>query len=237
MSVLKKRVLILVGLLSLTVYTFSQPLVGFQAGINMSGLRGHKTYDDKNPRFGLNGYLFVDIPFSKNSIVSLETGLSYSPQGNIHTTSTKDLAATDELKVHQKLNYIIVPLYLKENYSGFYTKIGPYAGYLIGAESTWKNTKTEPGKDPVVTSGTYENYKEEISKYDIGISVGFGFIHYFDPTIYRNKRHRNRRTPVMQVDFKYNIGLTTIDATGNNSELSLKNQVFTIGISITSVNN
>gem|GEM_PF-5274113 len=234
---LKKIILTIISFLSFIYCIQSQPIIGFQAGINVSGLRGHKTYDENRPRFGLSGYLFTDIPLGRNSIVSVETGLCYSPQGSNHKTTTVDLASTNELEIHNKLNYIVLPVYLKENFSDFYTKIGPYAAFLVSSSSKWENSESVPGKETIVTSGTYEDFELNTSKYDLGLSFGFGFVHYFDPTIYRNKRHRNKRTPVMQVDFRYNMGFTTIDATGTIPEMALKNHVFTIGISFTSVNN
>jgi hypothetical protein len=237
MKMLKILTLTIISFLGFIICIQSQPIIRFQAGINVAGLRGHKTYDENRPRFGLSGYLFADVPLGRNSIVSLETGLCYSPQGSNHMVTTLDVASTNELHIHNKLNYLVIPVYLKENYSDFYTKIGPYAAYLISAESKWNNIESKSNVVVEETSGTYDKFKENASKYDLGLSFGFGFVHYFDPTIYRNKRHRNKRTPVMQVDFKYNMGFTTIDATGNIPEMALKNHVFTIGLSFTSVNN
>jgi hypothetical protein len=154
-----------------------------------------------------------------------------------HVKTSSAIASTNVLKVHDKLSYLILPVYLKENYSGFYTKLGPYAAYRLSALSTWTNTESKANVFVAETNGTNDDFEKNASQYDFGLSFGFGFIHFFDPNTFRNRRHRNRRTPVMQVDFKYNLGLTKLDQSGNIPNMDVRNHTFTVGLSITSVNN
>ena len=238
MNSIHRLTLTIFGLLIFIISAQSQPIMGFQAGINISGFRGEQNFEETKPRLGLTGYVFTDIPLGRNSIVSIETGLRLSQQGNTTINVIDSISWTNTKTTHNKLNYIIFPLYLKENYSNFYTKIGPYAAYLLNAESRWANIETKgPTQIKPDYSGNDKKFEENVSKFDYGLSFGFGFIHFFDPNIYRNKRHRNKRTPVLQVDFKYNLGLKSIDDSGKIDYMALKNHVFTVGLSITSVYN
>ncbi len=224
-------------LFSFFVNTHSQPVMGFQAGINASALSGSTGYDENKLRLGLNAYVFGDIPLGHNSIVSIETGLGFSQQGANHVKTLTQIGLSTKLTVHDKLNYIVLPIYLKENYSNFYTKIGPYAAYLISAQEKWKKEETSANVFVKDTTGYNEDFANKVSKYDLGLSFGFGFIHFFDPVRGRNRRHRNRNTPIMLVDFKYNMGFIKLDPSGTIPGMSLRNNTFTIGISFTSINN
>jgi len=107
---------------------------------------------------------------------------------------------------------------------------------LLSAESKWKSEKTIANVKKPETEGIDEEFADKVNKYDLGLSFGFGFVHYFDPHTYR-KRRGKKQTPVVQVDFKYNLGLMAIDPTKNIPDMNLRNHVFTIGLSITAVKN
>lgn len=212
--------------------------MGFQLGLNTSALSGYKDYDENKLRFGISAYGFTDIPLGKNSIVSLETGLALSPQGMRHEKTVDGTAATDIIKVKNKLNYVVLPIYLKENFNNFYTKIGPYGAYLINVSS--KQTIQHMQGTQLISEeeNTDESFENNTNPYDLGVSFGFGFIHFFEPGPgYYKRRGRKKTTPVLQVDFRYNLGLTSIDASGVDPGMNLRNHTFTIGLSITSIRN
>jgi hypothetical protein len=228
----------LLFILSLNLSIHSQPIMGIQAGINLAGFRGEKNNDENKPRIGMNAYVFTDIPLGHNSIVSIETGIALSQQGNSYVKSYDSISYTNTKTTHNKLNYIIFPIYLKENYSNFYTKIGPYAAMLTSAKSEYSivETKSTIQFKPTI-SGNNKKFEDNVNKFDFGLSFGFGFIHYFDPSIIKNHHRRSKHSPIMQVDFKYNMGFKTIDASNSIPDMALKNHVFSIGIIYTSVNN
>ena len=234
MNIKNLKIIIFVFILSLFASTsYSQMVTGFHAGLNVASLNGSKDYDDNTYRVGINTYLFVEIPF--NYIVSLETGIEYGNKGMNHQSVLADTGATNTLSVKNYLNYITLPIYLKENFTNFYTKIGPYGSYLVAAKSSWKNTEEKAGI-LTETKGEYADFSKSLRPYDVGISVGFGYIHFFNKNRRgrRNKRGR-RKSPVMQIDVKYDLGFLNLDPTGRNDALKLKNRVLTVGISFTSV--
>ena len=237
MNLIYRLTIITTFILQLTVFAQSQPIMGFQGGINVTGLMGHKDNTENKPRFGLTGYVFADIPLGRNSIVSIETGLGISQQGNRTVADIDSLTWTNTRTTRNKINYLLFPVYLKENYSNFYTKIGPYLALLTSATSEYTNVETKGTVQfRPSTSGNNKKFEENVNSFDYGLSFGFGFIHYFDPKVHRGRSHHKKRTPIMQVDFKYNMGFRPIDATGNIPEMNLKNSVFTFGLSFTSVN-
>jgi hypothetical protein len=216
----------------------SQPIIGFQGGINLSSLLGHKYYDENKIKVGVSAYLFTDISLGRNSIMSVETGLAISQQGMNHIKLYDSLTYSNELSVKNRLNYIYVPIYLKENMTNFYTKIGPYAGYLISAKSKINLKKTRSFKNIGDTTYYDGSFQQNVNPYDIGISIGAGYIHFFEPGIRRHRgRGRSKLSPILQVDFRYNVGLIKIGASADIPELKLMNQCLTIGLTLTSVRN
>ena len=211
---------------------YSQAVLGIHGGINLAALNGSKIYDDNTYRVGITAYAYVEIPF--NYIVSLETGVGYSNKGMHHEIVIPDYGATNTLKVKNHLDYVVVPVYIKENFSNFYTKIGPYGAYLLNARSYWENIEERAGVLNT-TSGMYENFADSIRIYDVGISIGIGFINYLPKKRKRRGRKRRRKSAIMQIDARYDLGFFEIDATGRNESLNLKNRVFTLGISLSSI--
>ncbi len=236
MNALYRFAFFIVILFSFIISAQTHPVMGFQGGINASALSGSTSYDENKLRIGIHAYVFTDIPLGHNSIVSIETGLCYSQQGANHVKTTTTIGYKTETKYRDKLNYLVLPIYLKENYSNFYTKIGPYAAYLLSAEQKMKIQETKANVLLPDSTAYNENYAQNVSKYDMGLSFGFGFIHFFDPVRGR-RRNRKKGTPIMQVDFKYNMGLIKLDPTGKIPDMSLRNNTFSIGLSFTSVKN
>lgn len=221
-----------------TLGLLSQPIMGVQAGVNISSLGGHKEYAENQPRLALSAYVFTDIPLGNNTIVSIETGLGFSQQGMNHTRIIEELASQTTTKISNKLDYLILPIYLKENLTNFYTKIGPYAAYLVNVQSTYKSTVINTNQTLPEVSGTNEEFVKNANLYDLGLSFGFGYIHFFDTGRRRPRRkHGKRVVPVLQVDLRYNLGLKTIDSKGDTPDMNYKNRTFTIGLTITSVQN
>lgn len=233
MNILKIKIIILVLIVSTFSNTlYSQIVTGFRAGFNIAALNGSKVYDDNTYRLGLNAYGFVNIPI--NYIVSIETGLEYANKGMNHKSFLADTGATNTLSVRNRLDYITLPVYIKEDLTNFYTKIGPYGSYLINGKSLWKNIEEKAGI-LTETNGEYKDFIQEVRPYDIGLSFGFGFVYFLNKNKRKRRRGRRRTSPVVQLDFKYDISFLNIDPTGRNDALKLKNRVLTVGVIFTSV--
>ncbi len=229
---LKIRISIIVFILFLAKPAFSQPLVGFQMGLNLAKLVGDEQNEDTRVRIGVAPYLSFDFPI--NNILIIETGISYSMQGMQRTRIEKTPTSVFTTDTKYQLDYVVVPVYVMENFENFYAKLGPYGAYALTAVEKWKMTENTAG---VITntSGTNLEFPSQINMYDIGLSMGFGYIHYFDNHHRRRRFGRRRTTTVMQIDLKYNFGLITLDNTGTNSDLNFKNRVFTFGITFNSI--
>ena len=230
-KILKTSLIILVLIIAKPLY--SQPLVGFQFGLNLANLVGDEQNDETKVRLGIAPYLSFDFPI--NNILIIETGISYSMQGMQRTRIEKTPESVFTTKTKYQIDYVVVPIYIMENFEDFYAKIGPYGAYAVSPVEKWELTENRAGVI-TTTSGTNQDFNNQIKLYDVGLSVGFGYIYYFDN---RRRRHhygrRRRTTPVMQVDLKYNFGFITLDKSGNNSDLNFKNRVFTIGLTFNSV--
>ncbi|RLD76793.1 MAG: hypothetical protein DRJ10_12995, partial [Bacteroidetes bacterium] len=173
--------------------TVGQPLVGAHLGINMSSLSGDKNNDEVMNRIGISPYISLD--FHINYLISLETGVSYSMQGMQRTRVDKEGLAVTTTKTNYNIDYLVVPVYLKENFTSFYAKIGPYGAYPINAIEKWHKTVSTSG---VVeeTNDTNPEFQSSITPFDIGVSIGFGYIHYLSNKKRRRSYRRRRTTSV-----------------------------------------
>jgi len=227
-----KIFLLIIIVLLFSNTSMAQPLLGAQLGLNIANLPGDKEDEETKPRIGLSPYITLD--FMVNQILTIETGVAYSMQGMQRTRTIQDDISVTKTVTNYNIDYIIVPVYLKENFTNFYAKVGPYGAYPINPIEKWEQSVSVAG-EVTTTKDTNLDFKEAINQYDIGVSIGFGYIHYLPKNRARRHSHRKRTTNVLQIDLKYNFGLIPLDATGNNPDLNLKNRVFTIGISINSI--
>ncbi|RLD68754.1 MAG: hypothetical protein DRI95_02030 [Bacteroidetes bacterium] len=232
MSSTNKIFLLIIFAFTLSNTTFGQPLVGGHLGLNIASLSGDKNNDETLPRIGVSPYISLD--FHINYILTLETGIAYSMQGMQRTRITREDLSVYTTETNYKIDYLIVPVYLKENFTNFYAKMGPYGAYLANAQELWEKTENASGLI-TNTKGSNLDFKESITPYDIGLSIGFGYIYYFDNRRRRRGYRSRRTTRIMQVDLQYNLGLVSLDQSGNNPDLDVKNRVFSIGVSINSI--
>ncbi len=231
-------ILLIVITILFTLELTAQPTAGFQAGINVASLIGHKNYDENKPRIALTANLLVDVPLSRAGFISLESGIGISQQGMRHKKIEESLATKTTTEIKNKLDYLVIPLYLKENFQNAYTKIGVYGGYLLSVKSDYSKTVEQAGVLGATETGSNEDFIANANVYDYGITFGFGFINYLNQGRRSfHKRRKRRVVPVLQVDFKYNIGLAPIDGAGNTPDMDFKNRVFMIGLTISSVPN
>jgi len=220
-----------------SIHTKSQPIVGLQVGLNATSLAGSKDYDENKLRIGLSAYAYTDIALGKFSILSIETGLAVSQQGMKHIKTVDNVSSETTTTTWNKLDYIFVPIYLRENLSNFYTKIGPFGAYNISAKSKWRKEETRSFQLIGEPKEGYDiNYQENVQPYDLGLSFGFGYIGFFQPKA-RHYRGRRKLTPVVQIDFRYNMGFLKVGVDKTYPNMDVRNQTFTLGVSVTSVRN
>lgn len=232
MNRINKISLLIIFTFYLSVKLIGQPLIGGQFAINISSLSGDKGNDETSYRIGVSPYISLDFPL--NHMLTIETGISYSMQGMQRTRITKEDLSVYTTKTKYKIDYIVVPVYIKENFTNFYAKMGPYGAYLANAQEQWEKTENASGVI-TETKGSNIEFQESVTPYDIGISIGFGYIHYFQNKRRRRNYRSRRTTRIMQVDLQYNLGLVSLDPSGNNPDLDVKNRVFSIGLSINSI--
>lgn len=232
MSITNKIFLLIIFAFTFSYTTVGQPLIGAHLGLNIANLSGDKNNDENMYRIGVSPYISLDFHISY--ILTLETGIAYSLQGMQRTRLTRENLSVSTTKTNYKLDYLFVPVYLKENFTNFYAKMGPYGAYLANGRELWEKTENASG---LITNTTGSNldFQESISPYDIGLSIGFGYIHYFDNRRRRRSYSSRRTTRVLQFDLQYNLGMISLDLSGNNPDLDVRNRVFSIGVSINSI--
>lgn len=215
--------------------SISQVTVGVQAGLNIAALNGHKDYDENKPRLGGAAFLLVDIPIDRAGFISIETGAGVSQMGMRHKITTESLASYKIVEIKNNLDYAVVPLYIKENFSSIYTKFGIYGSYLLNAQSKLSTTESKQGvlQDPV--KSTDKDFAKNANPYDYGASFGFGFIKHLKSKKFRRRKGR-RVLPILKIDFKYNVGIAEI-STEKDPAMHLKNRAFMIAITVASVPN
>jgi hypothetical protein len=229
------RCLLITCAIIFSLQSKSQIITGLQAGINLASLSGPKDYDENKLKIGISAYAYLDFPLGKFNSLSLETGMAISQQGMKHTKAVDNVASVTTTTTVNSLDYVIMPIYIKENFEDLYAKIGPYGAYCISAKSKWKSIETQSFQsisDP--KTGHNADYENNVRPYDFGLSFGFGFINYFKPRPGKFKFGR-KLSPVVLIDFRYNIALVKIGLNDNVPNMQVRNQTFTLGITITSV--
>ncbi len=235
MKYIWKLIVLNIALIFLIDNSLAQVTVGFQAGANLASLNGHKNYNENSPRLGGAAFMLIDIPVMRSGFISIETGIGVSQMGMRHKTFREDLALARTVKIKNILDYAVMPLYVKENFSSIYTKFGIYGAYLLNAQSKLKIQETKLG----VVQDPYEDIDNDFEKnanpYDYGVSFGIGFIKNLKSKSFKRRGGR-RVLPTMKVDIKYDVGIAQI-STEKKPEMRLTNRVFMIGITFSTVPN
>jgi hypothetical protein len=239
MYTIPKLCFLIICAVIISLHAKSQTIVGLQGGINVSALAGPKDYDENKLRIGISTYAYADFSLGRFSILSLETGIGISQQGMKHIKVVENVASKTTTTTQNKLDYIFIPVYLRENLTDFYTKIGPYAAYNINAKSKWKSVETRSFAQISDPKEDFDLiYQDNVRPYDLGLSFGIGYVHFFQPGVRRHiGRGRKKLKPVVQIDFRYNMGFLKIGVDPDVPNMNLRNQTFTLGVTITSVRN
>lgn len=220
---MKKTTFLLITIALITFKTAAQDSkikFGIQGGLNYSSFRGYETYSDKdNPSFA---YLFgISFQYRIKENLSIKADINYERKTQIAKSTIELWEASESpilingnytFKTTTYLNYIMLPIMLKYNFSkdkSFYVNGGPYLGYLLksGAKIDAKNI---PG---------INTDDEETTKYrkslDYGLSAGIG------------KEFKLNGNHQIYVELRENLGLANI---------AKSNSLYTYTIKTNSIN-
>lgn len=171
--------------------------IGIKGGINLSNFYGSEI-DAENAKLGFNVGLFTEVAVGE--YFSIQPELLLTTKGN-RTTYGDDSGLADlvnaEGDARFNLTYLEIPVLAKATIGEVLNlHIGPYAGYLIGAN--------------VDTDGTFDAEVEEIDRsrfntWDYGLAAGVGI-----------------DLAVVTIGARYNLGLREV-ANGTISNALLEN--------------
>ncbi len=164
-----KKAFVITSLMCLLVATTGwaqESSVGIKGGFNLSSLTTDGN-DDSNLNLGINVGVFNKIALTKS--VAIQPELLYSMKG---TRINYDESSFAEGDSKFNLHYIDLPVKLVFNLSeDFEFQVGPYVGYLIGA-----NTETDATvMDAFNIDSENELDRENFNTIDYGVTAGLGF--------------------------------------------------------------
>ncbi len=164
-----KKAFVITSLMCLLLATTGwaqESSVGIKGGFNLSSLTTDGN-DDSNLNLGINVGVFNKIALTKS--VAIQPELLYSMKG---TRINYDESSFAEGDSKFNLHYIDLPVKLVFNLSeDFEFQVGPYVGYLIGA-----NTETDATvMDAFNIDSENELDRENFNTIDYGITAGLGF--------------------------------------------------------------
>ncbi|BDU27320.1 porin family protein [Flavobacterium sp. GSB-24] len=211
-----KKITLLLFIISLITFKTtaqdSKVKFGIQGGLNYSSLRGYDSYVDNNPGFAY--VLGFSFQHQIQENLSIKADLNYERKTQISKGTIEVLEptlptepfGTYKFKTTAYLNYIVLPILLKYNFSGdksFYINGGPYLGYLL--KSGLKSNSNIPG----LINENDEDTKNKKS-IDFGFSAGIG------------KEFKLNGINQIYIELRENLGLTNISDTPVINDGSIK---------------
>ena len=179
----------------------SNPITfGVKGGMNVSSLSKTEGLDDQKSKIGFNAGAFANIPIASSFSIQPEVLYSqYGEKSDYRVGNTKFSNST-------KLDYITVPVMFQYNaLPNLYLEAGPEFGFMVSAKNKFKNESTGQ-------SSTTDNYKDNLSTFNLGIGIGAGY--YF--------------TQNLGITARYIAGVT--DVVKNNSGDAVRNNTFQVGL-------
>jgi hypothetical protein len=179
MSKYLKLSMLIIVLVALNRFSFSQVSTGFTAGVNFSQLTGAHDFNNKVSRKGLYGGILWDISVAYET--SLEVGAFYSQQGVIYESEYFNFSSKIIYQVYEKVDYAMVPICWKQTWGDVYTKAGLYGeialptsiSYYVETIELPDTTKINDNSD---NSNVINSFKYNLKDYDIGANFGVGIM-------------------------------------------------------------
>ena len=172
---MKKTILILFFIIFfISSHSFSQAHVGLVGGLNFSQLSGdNPQFETQSSRKGIYGGLTWDIRIKYKTYI--QVGGVYSQQGSV-LKSTYFLAGEKVThKVHNNVDYFMLPLTWKQLWGDLYTQIGVYGQTPIIAKSYWEEKIERPTTTWDTVSGPIKSFTSDLRRYDAGVFFALGF--------------------------------------------------------------
>ena len=162
---MKRISILMIAMLSLGLYSFSQVRVGIRAGANIAKWKMDSEYSPKS-KTGLEGGLRAEFPIAGK--LSLMPELIYSNYGSKLELDGEDLT--------YRMNYISLPILVKYSLPKRISIFaGPQIGFAIKAEQEYLGDKTDL-KDDLKKSDLFAVIGAEI-ELGLGLSIGARYNH------------------------------------------------------------
>lgn len=199
---MKKLVLVMIALFTLSITNAQDVSVGIKAGVNYAGtLTTDSDYNDQfNPVIGPNFGAIVEIGLS--DVFSVQPELLFSPSGFQFDDGADGYNGVD-FDVTGKVNYLNIPIMAKYYATeALSIELGPYFSFLLSAKL---DGDVKVG-DFVVASYDNEDVKDDYESLDVGF--GGGASYELENGLFFTVR--------------YNLGLTNIEAEAEAEEVGEK---------------
>jgi hypothetical protein len=156
---MRKIVLAVIAVLSLTYTQAQEVQFGAKAGVNFANLTGDDA-DGADARTSFHVGAVAEIKI--NEKFSVQPELLYSSQG----ASTKDKFEGITFESTLKLDYINVPIMAKYYVAdSFSLEVGPQIGFLVAAEAEYS----------MGGESETEDIKDQLKTVDFGLNFGLGY--------------------------------------------------------------
>ncbi|WET01947.1 porin family protein [Flavobacterium sp. YJ01] len=177
---------------------------GIQGGLNYSSFRGYDSFTNDKAGFAYVFGLSFQHQIQEN--LSIKADLNYerkiqNTKGTVEilepTFPTGPMEENYHFKTTAYLNYVVLPIMIKYNFSGdksFYINGGPYLGYLL--KSGIKSKSNIPG---VINADDEDTNRKK--SLDFGLSAGIG------------KEFKLDTNHQIYVEIRENLGLQNISKT------------------------
>ncbi len=226
---MKKFVLLLIALFTLSMTNAQEISIGAKAGINYGAtLTSDSDYNDNfearlAPMFG------VVAEFALTDKFSVQPELLYYPSGaklkeiEQYIPTGIDTGFDATINGDRKVDYLNLPIMMKYYVmDGLSLEVGPYVGFLLAAKST--QTITDAAGNTIdAMSWEDEDVKEEYNSIDFGLGLGASY----------------KLNNGLFFTGRYNYGLSNIEADEEDLEkdgeigtdsFTIKNQMISISV-------
>ncbi len=189
------------------------------AGLNIATLAGDSSQlDNRHARLGAYVGLGLNFKLSYSSFV--QVGAIYSQQGTYYTTEEFRQGYLNIDYTYHNIDYLHIPFLWREYFGNFYSELGGYVAIALFTSSPWKKEIYYTDSIYIAGEGEYISFSNNLTFYDYGALFGIGYETMLTPQY------------DVGVTLRFKPGLAKINTGGDRPSTILRNQVFTISVSI-----